>query len=98
MRTNIQVHPRKLATNSYKYNFSHMGNGNDDISSEEHFKNLKTKRSSYFLLEQYIFVKIFESYLVAQSLSVRKSFVYGGFYITFCSVVVCTQFSFKFAV
>ncbi len=33
------------------FHIDRVGNGNDDISAEEHFKNLKTKRSSYFLLE-----------------------------------------------
>jgi hypothetical protein len=44
MGTNIQVLPRKLAANSLKYNISQfhlnpVGNGNDDISSEEDFLN-----------------------------------------------------------
>ncbi len=42
-----------------------MRNGNDDISSEEHFDNSKTRRGSHFLLELFIFgVQIFEFYLV----------------------------------
>ncbi len=43
-------------------------NGNDEISSEEHFTYLKTKRGSYLLLELLIFVPIFEFYLVTQTL------------------------------
>jgi hypothetical protein len=45
-----------------------VGNGNDDISSEEHFENSKTRRGIYLLQELFIFVQIFEIYLVAQSL------------------------------
>jgi hypothetical protein len=45
--------PRKLAANSNKYNFSQyvsrMENGNNCISSEEHFKNSKTRRRFLFL-------------------------------------------------
>jgi hypothetical protein len=48
-----------------------MGNGNDDISSEEHFENLKTRRGIYLLLELIIDVQIFEFHLVTQSLQVQ---------------------------
>ncbi len=41
-----------------------MGNGNDYISSEEHFENWKTRWGSYLLLELFIIVKIIEFYLV----------------------------------
>ncbi len=41
---------------------------NDDISSEEHLKNSNTKRGTYLLLELFIFVKIFEFYLVTKFL------------------------------
>ncbi len=34
-----------------KFHLNRVGDGNDDISSEERFKNLKTIRGSYFLLE-----------------------------------------------
>jgi hypothetical protein len=33
-----------------------VGNGNDDISSGEHFENSKTKRDTYLQLELFIFV------------------------------------------
>jgi hypothetical protein len=33
-----------------------VGNGNGDISSGEHFKNLKTKQGSFLLLELLSFV------------------------------------------
>ncbi len=29
----------------------HRGNGNDDISSKNHFENTKTRRCSYLILE-----------------------------------------------
>ncbi len=45
-----------------------VGNGNDDIPSDDHFENLKTNRGSYLDLEVVIFVKIFDLSLVAQSL------------------------------
>ncbi len=45
-----------------------MGNGNDDISSEEHFENSKTRRGTYLLLELLIFVQILDFYLVIHSL------------------------------
>ncbi len=35
-----------------------LENGNDNISSEEHFKNLKTKTGSYLLPEMVIIVQI----------------------------------------
>jgi hypothetical protein len=44
-----------------------MGNGNDDISSEEHLENVKTRRGSCLLLELFICVQLFEFYLVTQS-------------------------------
>jgi hypothetical protein len=43
-------------------------NSKDDSSSEAHLKSSKTSRGSYLNLELYILVKIFELYLVAQSL------------------------------
>jgi hypothetical protein len=59
--------PRKLAAKSKiniispsKFYLNRVGNGNDDISSKEHFINLKTKRGSYLLQELLIFVQIFE--------------------------------------
>jgi hypothetical protein len=46
-----------------------LGNGNNDISSEEHFKNSKTSRGYNLDLQLYSsFVQIFEFYLVNQSL------------------------------
>jgi hypothetical protein len=56
MGTHIQVLSRILGANSSKYyfpsmfHFNRVGNGNDDISSEEHFKNSKTNRGSYLLI------------------------------------------------
>jgi hypothetical protein len=51
------------------YTMNRVGNGNDDISSEEHFENLKKNqgRGTFLLLELYIFVQIYEFYLVIQS-------------------------------
>jgi hypothetical protein len=49
------TYSRLLAATSNKYNFSQLfhlnreGNGNDDISSEVHFKNSKTKGGSYLI-------------------------------------------------
>ena len=43
-------------------------NGDDDRASEKHLRNSKTSRGSYLDLELCIFVKIFEIYLVTQSL------------------------------
>jgi hypothetical protein len=40
------------------FHLSSVGNGNRDMSSKEHFKNLKTKRGSYLLLELFIFVHV----------------------------------------
>jgi hypothetical protein len=51
-----------------KVHLNRVGDGNDDISSEEHFKNLKTIRGSYLLLELFIFVQIFEFDRMTQSL------------------------------
>jgi hypothetical protein len=41
-------------------------------SSEAHFQSSKTCRGSYLETELYIFVKIFEFYLVTKSLSGRR--------------------------
>jgi hypothetical protein len=60
-----------------------MGNGSDDISSEGHFENLKTKRGSYFLLEPFVFVQIFEFYLVTQDDPKTKAFRIAVQYFTF---------------
>jgi hypothetical protein len=35
-----------------------MGNGNDEISTEEHYENSKTRRGSYLGLKLVIFVQI----------------------------------------
>jgi hypothetical protein len=45
-----------------------VGNCNEDISSEEHFENSKTRRGIYLQQEVFIFVQIFEIYLVTESL------------------------------
>jgi hypothetical protein len=45
------------------FHLNRVGNGNDDISSQEHFKNLKTKRGSHLLLELLIFVQTLDSVL-----------------------------------
>jgi hypothetical protein len=47
-----------------------MGNGNDDISSEEHFENSKISRDSYFYAELFIFVHIFEFYCEPMPLTI----------------------------
>ncbi len=44
-----------------------MRNVNNDISPEEQFEHSKTMRGSYFLQELFIYVQIFEFYLVTQS-------------------------------
>ncbi len=43
-------------------------NDNDEISPEEHFESSKTRRGTLLLLELFIFVHMFEFYLVTQSL------------------------------
>ncbi len=43
------------------FHLNRVGNGNDDISLEEHFKKFVTRTAL-------IFVQIFEFYLVTQSL------------------------------
>jgi hypothetical protein len=46
------------------FDLKRVENGNDDISTEEQFSNFKTrKRCTYFLLELFIFVQIFEFFL-----------------------------------
>jgi hypothetical protein len=45
-----------------------MENGNEDSLSEAHLKSSITSRGFYLDLEVSIFVKIFEFYLVTQSL------------------------------
>ncbi len=53
----------------YVFTLNRVENGNDDISTEEHFENSKTTRGTYLQLELFFFVKIFEFYhLVTQSL------------------------------
>jgi hypothetical protein len=47
-----------------------VGNGNDDISSEEHIKNSKTSRGSLFWPITSYFCLNIEFYLVTQSLKV----------------------------
>jgi hypothetical protein len=44
------------------------GNGNDNISPEEHFKNSKISIGSPLYLEVFIFDYIFKIHLVIQSL------------------------------
>jgi hypothetical protein len=44
-----------------------VGNGNDDISSEEHFENLKTSRGSYLELQLVIFVQKSDFYLMTSA-------------------------------
>ncbi len=70
---NIQVLPRKLEGNSNKYNFYQYVSPNPHKkeqrrSSEAHLQSKKTSRGSYLEKEFSIFVKIFEFYLVIQSL------------------------------
>ncbi len=52
------------------FHLNRVGNGTDNISSEEHFKTLETKRDSYLLYfwNCLFFAQIFEFYLVIQSL------------------------------
>jgi hypothetical protein len=45
-----------------------LESGNDDSSSEAHLQSSKTSRGSYLDPKLYTFVKIFEFYLVTQSL------------------------------
>jgi hypothetical protein len=52
----------------YDFTITVLGNGNDDISSEEHFENSKTIGGFYLDLEVVIFVQIFEFYLLTRSL------------------------------
>jgi hypothetical protein len=39
---------------SNMFHLNCVGSDNDDLSSEGHFETLKTKRSSYFLLELFM--------------------------------------------
>ncbi len=54
MGTNILVAPKSLhqtlinVISPSMFNLNRIGNGYDNISSEEHFKNLKIKRGSFF--------------------------------------------------
>jgi hypothetical protein len=50
------------------FHLNRVGNGIDDILSEEHLKIRKLEKNSYLLLELVIFVKIFEFFLMTQSL------------------------------
>jgi hypothetical protein len=52
------------------FHLNRVGNGNDDISSEQHFSNSKKSGTvlMYFLLELLLFVQLIEIYLVSQSL------------------------------
>jgi hypothetical protein len=49
---NIQVESWQQTTTNIispsMFDLDRVGNGNDDMSSEEHLKNLKTKRGSFF--------------------------------------------------
>ena len=55
-------------SNTVCFHLSCFGNINDDISPEDHFENSKTNRGSYVYLELFIFVQLFEFFLVTQSL------------------------------
>ncbi len=52
------------------FHLNSVGNGNGDISSEEHFIKFENQEryGTYLLLDLLIFVQIFEFYLVTQSL------------------------------
>ncbi len=52
------------------FHLNREGNGTENISPEEHFKTLETKRASYLLYfwNCLFFAQIFEFYLVIQSL------------------------------
>ncbi len=51
------------------FHLNRVGNGNDDIASEEHFENSKTSRGSYLSIPiSCFFNQILEFYLVNQSL------------------------------
>ncbi len=51
-----------------------MGNGNDDILSEEHFENSKINRGSYLYPELLIFAQIFEVYVSRDPVTLRNYF------------------------
>jgi hypothetical protein len=55
------------------FHLNREGNGNDDISSEEHFENSETIRGSSLDIKVVIFVQIIEFYLVTKSLQDVKN-------------------------
>jgi hypothetical protein len=62
----------KVVSNNDYFSCFHLNrwkNGNCSGSSEKHFRNSKTSRGSWLDLGLLFFVKIFEFYLVTQSLS-----------------------------
>jgi hypothetical protein len=75
---NIQVESWQQTTRNIispcMFLLDHVGNGNDDISSEEHFKNFKTKRDSYLLLqvELLILCKYWNSISLRSVIKFRK--------------------------
>ncbi len=50
------------------FQLNQLGNGKDDMLSEEHIENLETIRGSYLDLKLVIFVQILDFLLVARSL------------------------------
>jgi hypothetical protein len=67
MRNLVDVSPMNVIS-PICFHLNRVGNGNDDITSEEHFENSKTVRGSYLDKSVVIFVKIFDFYLATQSL------------------------------
>ncbi len=61
-----------LVLPSICFHLNRVGNGNEDISSEEPFEIPKPRRGTDFLLELFIFVQIFKSSLVTQSLYIKR--------------------------
>jgi hypothetical protein len=67
-----------------------VGNGKDDISLEENYKHLKTKRDSYFLLELLIFspniwILLF---FVTQSLGRKFQHLWENLFATFLILIL----------
>ncbi len=69
-RNSAGISPIINASSPKCYHINPVGNGNVDISSEEHFENWKSQERcrTYLLLELFIFGQLFEFHLVTKSL------------------------------
>ncbi len=66
-RNSVDKSPIISVNSPIRFHLNRVGNGNDDISSEKHFENSKTRKGGYLLLDLFIFVQLFEFYLVTKS-------------------------------